>query len=92
MEQYINILEQIDNENNKTQIAASLEINNLYDKLASIAREQASIVWQEHGSNSIIKSKAEFEILEGKLKMSMFLITLNGNTFFKLQITKLPLV
>ena len=92
MEQYINILEQIDNNNNKTQIAASLEVSNLYDKLASIARDQAMITWQDHNNDSIIKSSAEFEIVEGKLKMSMFLITLNDIPFLKLQISKLPLV
>lgn len=92
MEQYINILEQIDNNNNKTQIAASLEASNLYDKLASIARDQAMITWQDYNNNSIIKSSADFEIVDGKLKMSMFLITLNNNQFLKLQISKLPLV
>ena len=92
MEQYINILEQIDNNNNKTQIAASLEVSNLYDKLASIARDQAMITWQDYNNNSIIKSSADFEIVDGKLKMSMFLITLNDSQFLKLQISKLPLV
>lgn len=92
MEQYINILEQIDNNNNKTQIAASLEVSNLYDKLASIARDQAMITWQDYNNNSIIKSSADFEIVDGKLKMSMFLITINDSQFLKLQISKLPLV